>query len=103
MGKIREVCLAETVVLHGKFLQVLILLNDTHNFPDRIPRQQVPWDVQELQFSVLGWLEYVPTDVIGHLAMVEAQDFQHRELIAHISDALSHLTWQLVVAKIKRK
>lgn len=45
----------------------------------------------------------MPTDVIGHLAMVEAQDFQHRELIAHISDALSHLTWQLVVAKIKRK
>ena len=45
----------------------------------------------------------MPTDIISHLAVVEAQDFEHRKLIAHIGDALSHLTWQLVVAKIKCK
>ena len=90
MCKVGQVGLAEAVMLHGQLFKILVPGDHANQLIDRVPRKQVPRDVQELQLRVLRRVEDVSADVISHFAMVEAEDLKHRKLVAHDCDAFSH-------------
>ena len=63
--------------------------------------QLVPRQVDELELCIHYAVEDILADRVGHITVIETQDFQHLVLAKHLYYALSHLLRQVVVAEVK--
>lgn len=101
LRKLGQICVAQAVVLHGQFFQILVKFEHVNDELHRFTGNLVPANVQELQLSVLHAVEVRLAHGICHFAVIEAQDLHLWVLVDHFNDAFVHLRLELVVAEVE--
>lgn len=68
---------------------------------EAVSGDEIPRDIQELQFRVFKIAENITADLICDFTVIDTEDLELSVLFHHPDDTVCHYSWQLVVTEIE--